>query len=275
MIRIFSILIGAFFSLALLLAFGTGAYSYITEPPHKTAEARFHLTAEHIALPSNGWFGKYDKAQLQRGFKVYSEVCAACHSIKHVAFRDLSALGYNEVQVKNIAAKFTVTAKDPLTGEVKDRPGLPADRFPLVTYAGKGVPPDLSLITKARHGGPAYVHALLTGYADPATYKNEAGEALPKENQPGEGLYFNPYFANLNLSMPAPLTSEGQVTFDDGTKATVDQMAKDVSAFLVWTAEPELEKRHQTGVWWLGFLLFATVLAYMSYRNIWAEKKGH
>ncbi|HPB22033.1 MAG: hypothetical protein RL702_652 [Pseudomonadota bacterium] len=275
MIRIFSILIGAFFSLALLLAFGTGAYSYITEPPAKTAEARFHLKPEHLALSSNGWFGKYDKAQLQRGFKVYSEVCAACHSIKHVAFRDLKALGYNEAQVKTIAAKFTVTAKDPLTGEVKDRPGVPADRFPTVAYAGKGVPPDLSLITKARHGGAGYVHSLLTGYADPATYKNAAGESLPKANQPGEGLYFNPYFANLNLSMPAPLASEGQVTFDDGTKATVDQMSTDVAAFLVWTAQPELEKRHQTGAWWMGFLLFATVLAYMSYRNIWAEKKGH
>ena len=239
MIRIFSILIGAFFSLALLLAFGTGAYSYITEPPAKTAEARFHLKPEHLALSSNGWFGKYDKAQLQRGFKVYSEVCAACHSIKHVAFRDLKALGYNEAQVKTIAAKFTVTAKDPLTGEVKDRPGVPADRFPTVAYAGKGVPPDLSLITKARHGGAGYVHSLLTGYADPA------------------------------------LASEGQVTFDDGTKATVDQMSTDVAAFLVWTAQPELEKRHQTGAWWMGFLLFATVLAYMSYRNIWAEKKGH
>ena len=275
MIRIFSILIGAFFSLALLLAFGTGAYSYFTEPPVKSVEARFYKHPEALDLPSNGWFGKYDTAQLQRGFKVYSEVCAACHSIKYVAFRDLKALGYNEAQVKTIAAKFTVTAKDPLTGEVKERPGVPADRFPEVAYAGKGVPPDLSLITKARHDGAAYLHSLLTGYADPATYKNADGESLPKENQPGDGLYFNPYFANLNLSMPAPITSEGQVTYDDGTKATVDQMSKDVAAFLVWTAQPELEKRHQTGVWWLGFLLFATVLAYMSYRNIWADKKGH
>jgi len=268
MIRIFSILIGAFFSLALLLAFGTGAYSYITEPPHKTVEARFHKKAEHLALASDGWFGKYDKTQLQRGFKVYSDVCSACHSIKQVSFRDLRALGYNEAEVKAIAAKVTVSAKDPLTGEIKDRPALPNDHFPAVTYAGKGNPPDLSLITKARHGGGAYVHSLLTGYTTPPA-------DLPKENHPGEGLFYNPYFANLNLSMPAPLVSEGQVSYSDGTKASVDQMAQDVAAFLVWTAEPELEQRHQTGLWWMGFLLFATVLAYMSYRNIWAEKKGH
>lgn len=275
MIRLVSILVGALFSLALLWAFLTGAYTYVTEPPAKTVEARFHEHPKHLALASDGVFGKFDRQQLQRGYQVYSEVCAACHSLKHVAFRDLAALGYNEAEVKAIAAKATVTAPDPLTGEVKDRPGLPADKFPPVVYAGLGHPPDLSLITKSRHDGGPYVYSLLTGYADATTYKNNKGESLPKANQPGEGLHFNPYFANLNLSMPAPLTSEGQVSYGDGTKATVDQMAKDVSAFLVWTAEPKLEKRRQVGLWWLGFLLFATVLAYMSYRNIWAEKKGH
>ena len=271
MIRIFSILIGAFFSLALLLAFGTGAYSYITEPPAKTAEARFHLKPEHLDLPSNGWFGKYDKAQLQRGFKVYSEVCAACHSIKHVAFRDLKALGYNDDEVKAIAAKTTVNAADPLTGELKDRPAIASDHFPKVAYAGKGSPPDLSLITKARHGGAAYVHSLLTGYAaQPA----ELIKQFPDAKTP-EGLFYNPYFPNLNLAMPAPLSSEGQVTYGDGTKATVEQMSEDVSAFLVWTAEPKMEKRYQTGWAVLGFLLFAAVLAYMAYRNVWADKKGH
>lgn len=268
MIRIVSILVGAFFALALLLAFVTGAYNQITDPPAKTAEARFHKHPKHLALSSDGAFGKFDRQQLQRGFQVYQEVCAACHSLKHVAYRDLAALGYNEAEVKAIAAKATVSAKDPLTGEIKDRAGLPADRFPPVVYAGLGVPPDLSLMTKARHDGGAYVYSLLTGYQAPPA-------DLPKENRPGDGLHFNPYFANLNLSMPAPLTAEGQVNYGDGTKATVDQMSKDVSAFLVWTAEPKLEKRRQVGLWWLGFLLFATILAYMSYRNIWAEKKGH
>ena len=268
MIRIVSILVGAFFSLALLWAFATGAYNFVSEPPKPTAEKIFHKKPKHLALASDGAFGKFDRQQLQRGFQVYQEVCAACHSLKHVAYRDLAALGYNEAEIKAIAAKATVSAKDPLTGEVKDRPGMPADRFPPVTYAGLGVPPDLSLIAKARHDGGAYVYSLLTGYQNPPA-------DLPKENRPGEGLHYNPYFANLNLAMPAPITADGQVTYADGTKATVDQMSKDVSAFLVWTAEPKLEKRHQVGAWWLGFLLFATILAYLSYRNIWAEKKGH
>ncbi len=268
MIRIFSILVGAFFTLALLLGFGTGAYNFITDPPAAKVEATFGKHPGHLSLASDGPLGKFDKAQLKRGFEVYSGVCASCHSIKQVAYRNLVHVGLTEKEVKDFAAKATINAKDPLTGEMKDRPGQPSDKFPPVVYAGKGNPPDLSLITKARHGGAAYVHALLTGYQNPPAN-------LPKENQPGEGLFYNPSFANLNIAMPAPLTSEGQVTYSDGTKATVDQMAQDVSAFLVWTAEPELEQRHQTGAWWVLFLLFATTLAYMSYRNIWAEKKGH
>ena len=236
-----------------------------------TAEKVYHLKPKELHLSSNGPFGKFDRQQLQRGFKVYEEVCAACHSIKHVAFRDLAALGYNEAEVKAIAAKATVAGKDPLTGEVKDRPGLPSDYFPPVVYAGLGHPPDLSLISKARHEGPAYVYSLLTGYQE------QPAELLKRfpEAKTGEGLHYNPYFANLNLAMPAPLVSDGQVTYSDGTKATVDQMANDVSAFLVWTAEPKLENRHQTGFWWIGFLIFATVLGYMAYRNVWADKKGH
>lgn len=271
MTRIISLAVGAFFSLALLLAFGKGAYSFVSEPPAATAEKVYHLHPKELALASDGVFGKFDKQQLQRGFQVYEKVCAACHSLGFVSFRDLSALGYNEAEVKAIAAAATVSAKDPLTGAVKDRPGLPSDKFPPVLYAGAGTPPDLSLIAKARHDGGAYVYSLLTGYQEqPAALVKR----FPDAKTP-EGLHYNPYFANLNLAMPAPLTSDGQVTYSDGTKASVDQMAQDVSAFLVWTAEPKLEKRHQTGLWWIGFLLFATVLAYMSYRNIWAEKKGH
>ena len=271
MIRIISLAVGAFFSLALLLAFGTGAVNFITEPPAKTAEKVFHKLPKELDLPSNGIFGRFDEAQLQRGFAVYQNVCAACHSLTQVSYRNLAALGYNEAEIKAIAAKATISAKDPLTGEVKDRPGLPSDKFPAVVYAGVGNPPDLSLITKARHDGPAYVYSLLTGY------ENQPAELVKRfpDAKTGANMHYNPYFANLNIAMAPPLTADDLVTYSDGTKATKEQMAKDVAAFLVWTAEPELEQRHQTGFVWLGFMLFATILGYMSYRNIWADKKGH
>lgn len=269
MIRIFSILVGAFFSLALFIAFATGAYNYITEPPAETVEHAFHKHPKELHLASDGWFGKFDKKQVKRGFEVYQQVCASCHSLKHVAYRDLAALEYSEAEIKELAAAATVNAKDPLTGEMKDRPGLPADRFPPVVYAGLGVPPDLSLMAKARHDGAAYVYSLLTGYQpQPA----ELLKRFPDAKTP-DGLHFNPYFANLNLAMAPPLTGDGQVTYSDGTNATVDQMAKDVASFLVWTAEPKLDKRHQVGFWWLGFLIYATILGYMAYRNVWAGKK--
>ncbi|MEY4953780.1 MAG: hypothetical protein RL299_2204, partial [Pseudomonadota bacterium] len=188
MIRIISILVGAFFSLALLMGFGTGAYNYITDPPVKSAEKVFgkHEYKE-LKLASDGPFGKFDKKQLKRGFEVYAGVCASCHSLKQVAYRNLEHAGFTQAEVKEIAAKATINAKDPLTGEMKDRPGVPADKFPSVVYAGKGSPPDLSLITKARHGGAPYVYSLLTGYEN-------APANLPKDNQPGEGLFYNPYF---------------------------------------------------------------------------------
>jgi ubiquinol-cytochrome c reductase cytochrome c1 subunit len=271
MIRIFSILIGLFFTAALAWSLLVDSIQFKKEGLPHTVEKVWHKHPKHLALSSDGWFGKFDKQQLQRGYAVYANVCASCHSLKHVAFRDLEKLGYNEDEVKAIAAKATINAKDPLSGEMKDRPGLPSDKFPPVIYAGKGTPPDLSLITKARHGGAAYVYSLLTGYANqPAELIKEFPDA-----KTGDGLFYNPYFANLNIAMAPPLTGEGQVTYSDKTKPTVDQMAKDVSAFLVWAAEPELDQRHQTGWWWTLFLVFATVLAYLSYRNIWADKKGH
>jgi len=274
MIRIFSILVGLFFSVALLWSLGNGALTVAQEGLPHTVEAQFHKHPKHLSLPSDGVFGRTDKQQLQRGFQVYKEVCSACHSLRLVAFRDLKALGYNEDEVKAIAAGFNVPGLDPNTGEANTRPGIATDFFPkpfandIAARAANNnaIPPDLSLMTKARHNGPAYVYSLLTGYQNPPAN-------LPKENRPGTGLHYNPYFANLNLAMAPPLTAEGQVTYADGTKATVDQMAQDVAAFLVWTAEPKLDKRKQTGWPVLGFLLFATVLAYMSYRNIWADKK--
>jgi len=275
MIRLISILVGLFFTVALAWSFVNGAITTAQEGLPHTVEAQFHKHPKELDLASNGVFGKFDKQQLQRGFQVYKEVCAACHSLRLVAFRDLKALGYNEEQVKTIAAGFNVPGLDPNTGEANTRPGLSTDYFPkpfandIAARAANNnaIPPDLSLMTKARHDGAAYVYSLLTGYQNPPA-------DLPKENRPGPGLHYNPYFANLNLAMAPPLTGEGQVTYADGNpKPTVDQMAKDVSAFLVWTAEPKLEKRNQTGWPVLIFLLFATVLGYMAYRNIWADKK--
>ncbi|MBN8831689.1 MAG: cytochrome c1, partial [Sphingomonadales bacterium] len=209
---------------------------------------------------------------------VYSEVCSACHSLKQVAFRSLSDLGYSEAEIKAIAKARQVPDVDPKTGEMSTRPGLPADRFPLVypndvaarAANNNAVPPDLSLMAKARHDGPNYIHSLLTGYT---TQPAELLKKFPDAKTP-EGLHYNPYFANLNLAMAPPLTAEGQVTYGEGQpKPTVDQMAQDVSAFLMWAAEPKLEARKSTGVAVLFFLIIATVLAYMSYQNIWSTKE--
>jgi ubiquinol-cytochrome c reductase cytochrome c1 subunit len=277
MVRLFGPLVGLFFAVALLWSFGNGAYNAVTQPTPPSVESLFHKHPKEVAFSFDGPFGTFDKAQLQRGFKIYQEVCSNCHSLKQVAFRDLTQLGYNEAEVKAIAKNWGNKAQtfDPKTGDRGDRPNLPSDHFPPVYYAGQGNPPDLSLIAKARHGGAQYIHSLLTGYTDQAGYKNEAGQELLKmfpDAKTPDGLYFNPYFANLNLAMPQPLTSDGQVTYSDGTKATVDQMAMDVSAFLTWTAEPKLDKRKQTGWPVLGFLLAATVLAYLAKRNVWADK---
>ena len=270
MVRLFGPLVGLFFAIALLWSFGNGAYTAIKEPAAETAEHAFHLLPKDIKFASDGAFGKFDKAQLQRGFQVYKEVCSTCHSLKHVAFRDLAALGYSEAEVKAIAKQWGTKQPtfDVKTGERAERDNIASDYFPTVYYAGQGVPPDLSLITKARHDGGAYVASLLTGYQEQPA---ELLKRFPDAKTP-DGLYYNPYFANLNLSMPAPIAGDGQVTYSDGTTATVDQMATDVSAFLIWTAEPKLDKRKQTGWAVLGFLLVATVLAYLAKKNVWANK---
>jgi ubiquinol-cytochrome c reductase cytochrome c1 subunit len=269
MIRILSILVGLFFSVALAWSFATGAYTAATEPATETVEHAFHKYPKDVHFASDGPFGKFDRQQLQRGFQVYQEVCAACHSLRQVAFRNLEALGYTEAEVKAIALQSPKQPTfDPVTGDRGERDSLPADHFPPVYFAGQGVPPDLSLITKARHDGGAYVYSLLTGYQEQPA---ELIKRFPDARTPA-GLYYNPYFPNLNLAMAPPLT-DGQVSYSDGTKATVDQMSKDVSAFLIWTAEPTLEKRKQTGWPVLGFLLFATILGYLAYRNVWADTK--
>ena len=276
MIRLIGIFIGLGFTAAVLWAFGWGAYAQITEPPAETVEHAFHEHPKELHLASDGPFGRWDRQQLQRGYQVYKEVCSACHSMKYVAFRDLAQLGYSEAEVKATAASWTVPGIDPNTGETNTRPGTPTDYFPspfandIAARAANNnaVPPDLSLMTKARHDGPAYVYSVLTGYQEqPAELLREFPDA-----KTGTGLYYNPYFANLNLAMAPPL-SDDRVTYADGTPATVDQMAKDVAAFLTWTAEPTLVKRKQTGWAVLVFLLFATVLAWLAKKQIWAPIK--
>ena len=271
MVRILSFVVGLAFVGVLGIALIGSVSGVITDPPAVTAESVFHKHPGELALASDGVGGTFDRRQLQRGFQVYQNVCSTCHSLSHVAFRDLTKIGYSDAEVKKIAADWANKAPtfDPKTGDRADRPNLPSDHFPIVYYPGQGNPPDLSLITKARHGGAAYVHSLLTGYTDqPAALLKR----FPDAKTP-DGLYYNPYFANLNIAMPPPLTSEGQVTYADGTKPTVDQMSKDVAAFLVWTAEPELESRHQIGWAALGFLLIFTLLTYGAYQNIWRNVK--
>ena len=279
MVRIIAFFVGVGFVGVLLLSLVIGVVNTIQEPTAPTAEHEFHKEPEPLALASDGPFGKFDRAQLQRGFQVYKEVCAACHSLHLVAFHDLEQLGYSEAEVKAIANQWAteVPSINPETGEPATRKAIPADRFPS-PYANEtagraannnALPPDLSLITKAREGGAPYVHALLTGYSEQPA---ELLKKFPDAKTP-EGLYYNRYFANLNIAMPPPLSSDGQVTYADGTKSTVDQVSKDVAAFLVWTAEPKLENRHAAGLAVLVFLLFGTVLAYMAYQNIWAEAK--
>ncbi len=277
MIRILSIVVGLFFTTALSWSLFNGAVTFAKEGKPPTVETEFHRHPRELKLASDGPFGRFDKQQLQRGFQVYDEVCKACHSLSLVSFRDLAALGYNADEVKAIASHYQVPGIDPKTGEVDTRPGVPTDFFPkpfandIAARAANNnaIPPDLSLMTKARHGGAAYVYSLLTGFQpQPAALLKE----FPDAKTP-PGLHYNPYFANLNLAMPPPLTAEGQVQYKDGTKPTVDQMAKDVAAFLVWTAEPKLDKRKQTGWPVLGFLLFATILGNLAYRNVWRDEK--
>ncbi|MCL6249861.1 cytochrome c1 [Altererythrobacter sp. KTW20L] len=279
MIRLVGILVGLGFAFVSLLAFVVGAYNQATEPAAETAEYAFHEPAHNPrgGFSFDGLAPRWDVAQLQRGYQVYKEVCAACHSLNQVSFRNLADLGYTEEEVKAEAASWLVPGIDPNTGEASTRPGLPTDRFP-DPYANEvmaaaannnAIPPDLSLMAKARHHGSAYLYSLLTGYQEPSA---ELAERFP-DSVPGPGLYHNPYFANLNLAMAPPLTTTGQVTYADGTEATVRQMSQDVAAFLTWTAEPSLVDRVSMGWIVMGFLLFVTILAWLAKKNVWASVK--
>lgn len=274
MIRIIASAVGLVFAGVAFISLGFGFYAYLTDDPVKHLP---YKQAPSIDYSFNGPLGKWDIAQLQRGYKVYKENCSACHSLKFVHFRDLAQLGYDEAQIKAEAASWTVPGIDPNTGEASTRPGRATDTFPspfannvaAAAANNNAIPPDLSLMTKARKNGTNYVAALLSGYADP----DPAVLAEFPEAEPSTGLYHNPYFKNLNLAMAPPLVSEGQVTFDDGTKATVPQMSQDVAAFLTWTAEPSMIKRKQTGWAVVGFLIFATILAFLAKQQVWSSLK--
>jgi ubiquinol-cytochrome c reductase cytochrome c1 subunit len=267
-------IVGLGFVSALLVAFFMPR-----EKVEPTAAAVYHLPEKEVHFSFDGPFGKYDRQQLQRGFQVYQEVCSACHSMKLVAFRDLEEIGFSKPEVKALASqwKTEVPSINPDTGEPATRKAIPSDYFP-APYANEtaaraannnALPPDMSLLAKAREGGPHYIYSIITGYqSQPADLLKK----FPDAKTP-TGLHYNPYFANLNIAMPPPLVADGQVTYADGTKASVDQMAQDVSAFLMWAAEPKLENRHRWGTMVLIYLLIATGLAYGAYRNIWRDKK--
>jgi ubiquinol-cytochrome c reductase cytochrome c1 subunit len=229
-----------------------------------------------------GPFGTYDRGALQRGFQVYRQVCAACHSLNYVSFRDLSRFGgptFSEAEAKAIAAGFRVPAEPNERGETFDatgtrltRPGTLADHIP-APYANTAAaraanngaaPPDLSLIVKARQGDADYVYSILTGFAPSAP----RGFAVP------DGKHYNPYFAGRRIAMTAPLTRDG-VRFHDGTPATVNNQAKAVVTFLAWTADPNLESRHRLGFEVLAFLIFLAGLLFLSYRKLWSPEKPH
>jgi ubiquinol-cytochrome c reductase cytochrome c1 subunit len=283
MVRVIGFLVGLVFAGVLLISLIANAASYFQNPPAPLVAEEFHKAPKPFHLASDGPFGKFDNRQLQRGFQVYSEVCSACHSLHLASFRELKGIGYNDAEIKKIASdwKIQVPSINPDTGEATTRKALPSDTFPAPfpnevaarAANNNALPPDLTLITKAREGGAAYVHSLITGYANPDTYRDEHGRPLPAEAKPPQGLHFNPYFANLNIAMPPPLTSNGQVTYEDGTPATIEQMSTDVAAFRVWAAEPNMAARHAAGIAVVVFLLFASVLAYLAYQNLWHSAK--
>lgn len=242
--------------------------------------------AKDISYSFEGPFGVFDKGELQRGYKVYKEVCANCHAMKLIAFRNLAepgGLGFSEEQVKALAATFTMQDGPDDSGNMFQRPGLPSDHFPSPfpneqaarAANGGALPPDLSLITKARAGwygtfnqflngigGPQYVYSVLTGF-EPTPPK------LAKE-QP-EGKFYNPYFASSHwIGMPPPL-SDGQVTFDDGAPNKVADMARDVSAFLAWAAEPKMEERKGAGFTVVIYLAIMAVLFFLVKQKVWTK----
>ena len=218
----------------------------------------------------NSFFGKFDRASLQRGYQVYTEVCASCHSMKYVSYRNLSEKGgpeFTELEAKAIASNFEVTDGPNSDGEMFERPAKLSDKF-VMPYAnvqeaiaanGGAYPPDMSVLVKARSGGANYIYSVLMGYDEPP-----AGMELD------DGVYYNKYMYGNKIKMSSPL-DEDIVEYSDGTKATVDQMARDVTTFLQWTAEPHLETRHKLGFRVIIYLSVLTILVYFSMKKIWSR----
>ena len=236
------------------------------------------LPPKAVSFSFEGPFGTYDRGALQRGFQVYKEVCSACHSLNHIAFHNLAeegGPGFTDEQAKAIAASYKIPAEPNDKGETTDssgnrltRPGTIADHFPppfaneqaARTANGGALPPDLSLVVKARAGGPQYVYSIVTGFHEktPSWFK-----VLPNK-------YYNPYFAGWNISMPPPLTN-GSVTFSDGTPNNLDQEAHDVVTFLSWASEPRMEERKRLGLGVMAFLIVFSGLLFLAYRRVWRD----
>lgn len=236
----------------------------------------FAQAAEEIHIPKEEWsfngvFGKFDREQVQRGFQVYKDVCSACHSLHYVSFRNFEDLGYSEAQVKTLAAEYEVEDGPNDDGEMFKRKAKPSDRIPgpfaneqLARLANGGaLPPDLSLMTKAREGGPDYVYHLLMGYEDP-----------PEGFTVMDGLNYNKYFPGHQIAM-AKQVQDGLVTYADGAPNDAAHIAKDVTAFLHWAAEPKLEARHSTGFRVILYALLFAVVAYFYKRRLWAKLGDH
>ena len=219
-----------------------------------------------------GLFGKFDRGALQRGYQVYTEVCSSCHSMKYVSYRNLTEKGgpeFSEEQVKAIAASFEVMDGPNADGEMFTRPGKLSDKF-VMPYEnvkaaqaanGGAYPPDMSVLVKARGGGVNYIYSLLQGYED-----------QPADLTLDEGVHYNKYMYGNKIKMANQL-SDGLVEYVDGTEASVEQMSKDVTTFLMWTAEPHLEARHQMGFKAIVYLIILTTLVYFSMKRIWSRVK--
>lgn len=236
---------------------------------------------EHVHWHFDGLTGSYDRAAMQRGYQVYREVCASCHQLKYLSFRHLGDKGgpyYDEhypnpndnPYVKAFAKDWQISDIDSETGDPIMRDGIPADRFPAIypnavaarASNGGAYPPDLSVMVKARSGGADYVYNILTAY------KNE----MPSDMKLSPGTYYNPMMEGGAIAMAAPL-SDGLVEYADGTEATVEQMAKDVTEFLAWSADPKMEQRKRAGVATMLYLLILTILMWLSYKAVWRGVK--
>lgn len=217
--------------------------------------------------PFDGIFGRFDESSLQRGFQVYREVCAACHGIRHISYRDLKGIGYTNDEIKVIAADYEVMDGPNDDGEMFEREARPSDKFvgpyendKIARLANNGAyPPDLSLIVKARADGANYLYSLLNGYKE-----------FPENFEASEGMYYNEFYPGNQIAMPSPLMDD-IVEYSDGTEATQSQIAKDVTSFLAWTAEPELEERKSLGVKTLFFLILITIMLLGVKRKIWKD----